>query len=139
MKTFNLNSDEWDATRDRDGWRCSGTLAGERIGGELLGATMSQIEPGSRLWAYHTHYLNEAADQSPGTPNGAGGVANLTLWPGTLGTRGTAVGATELPSAFRTLSAPSSAPQCLCPSQIRRRGVLIAPLSHPLRAAQSLC
>ncbi len=59
MKTFNLNSDEWDATRDREGWRCSGTLVGERIGGELLGATMSQIEPGSRLWPYHTHYLNE--------------------------------------------------------------------------------
>ena len=59
MKTFNLNSDEWDATRDREGWRCSGTLVGERIGGGLLGATMSQIEPGSRLWPYHTHYLNE--------------------------------------------------------------------------------
>ena len=59
MKTFNLNGDEWDATRDREGWRCSGTLVGERIGGELLGATMSQIEPGSRLWPYHTHYLNE--------------------------------------------------------------------------------
>ena len=59
MKTFNLNSDEWDATRDSDGWGCSGTLVGERIGGELLGATMSQIEPGSRLWPYHTHYLNE--------------------------------------------------------------------------------
>ena len=59
MKTFNLNSDEWDATRDREGWRCSGTQVGERIGGELLGATMSQIEPGSRLWPYHTHYLNE--------------------------------------------------------------------------------
>src|SRR5688500_13501881 len=52
MKTFNLNSGEWDATRDREGWRCSGTLVGERIGGELLGATMSQIEPGSRLWPY---------------------------------------------------------------------------------------
>src|SRR5688500_11214439 len=46
MKIFNLNSDEWDATRDREGWRCSGTGVGERIGGELLGATMSEIEPG---------------------------------------------------------------------------------------------
>jgi uncharacterized cupin superfamily protein len=32
---------------------------GERIGGELIGATMSEVEPGSRLWPYHTHYLNE--------------------------------------------------------------------------------
>jgi uncharacterized cupin superfamily protein len=59
VKIFNLKSDEWDATRDREGWRCSGTLVGQRIGAELLGATMSQIEPGSRLWPYHTHYLNE--------------------------------------------------------------------------------
>ncbi|MBA3374776.1 MAG: hypothetical protein H0U00_03010 [Actinobacteria bacterium] len=56
MKTFNLNSDEWDATRDREGWRGKGALVGERIGGELLGATMSEVEPGSRLWPYHTHY-----------------------------------------------------------------------------------
>jgi len=59
MKTFNLNSDEWDATRDREGWRVKGVLVGERIGGELIGATMSQVEPGNKLWPYHTHYLNE--------------------------------------------------------------------------------
>jgi uncharacterized cupin superfamily protein len=59
MKTFNLNSDEWDGTRDRDGWRISATLVGQRIGGELIGATMSEVEPGNRLWPYHTHHLNE--------------------------------------------------------------------------------
>jgi uncharacterized cupin superfamily protein len=59
MKSFNLNSDEWDAERDRDGWRGKGVLVGQRIGGELIGATMSEVEPGSKLWPYHTHYLNE--------------------------------------------------------------------------------
>jgi hypothetical protein len=59
MKTFNLKSDEWEGTRDREGWRVNGTLVGQRIGGELIGATLSEIEPGSRLWPYHTHYLNE--------------------------------------------------------------------------------
>jgi len=59
VKTFNLYSDEWDATRDRAGWRASGTAVGERIGGELIGATLSEVEPGSKLWPYHTHYLNE--------------------------------------------------------------------------------
>jgi uncharacterized cupin superfamily protein len=59
MKTFNLKSDEWDGTRDRDGWRVKGALVGEHIGGELIGATMSEVEPGSKLWPYHTHYLNE--------------------------------------------------------------------------------
>ena len=59
MKTFNLNSDEWDGARDRDGWRIRAALVGQRIGGELIGATMSEVEPGNRLWPYHTHYLNE--------------------------------------------------------------------------------
>ena len=59
MKTFNLYSEEWDGARDREGWRCRGVLVGQRIGGELIGATMSEVEPGSRLWPYHTHYLNE--------------------------------------------------------------------------------
>ena len=59
MKTFNLNSDESDRTRDRDGWRIKAALVGQRIGGELIGATMSEVEPGNKLWPYHTHYLNE--------------------------------------------------------------------------------
>src|SRR6266700_4046369 len=59
MTTFNLNSDEWDGTRDREAWRVKGALVGQRIGGELIGATMSEVEPGNRLWPYHTHYLNE--------------------------------------------------------------------------------
>jgi uncharacterized cupin superfamily protein len=59
MKTFNLNSDVWDGTRDREGWRVKGALVGQRIGGQLIGATMSEVEPGGKLWPYHTHHLNE--------------------------------------------------------------------------------
>ncbi len=59
MQTFNLNSDEWDGTMDREGWGGKGALVGQRIGGELIGATMSEVEPGDKLWPYHTHYLNE--------------------------------------------------------------------------------
>ena len=59
MKAFNLNGDEWDGTRDREGWRVRGALVGQRIGGELIGATMSEVEPGNKLWPYHTHHLNE--------------------------------------------------------------------------------
>ena len=59
MKTFNLNNDEWDGTREREGWGVKGALVGQRIGGGLIGATMSEVEPGSRLWPYHTHHLNE--------------------------------------------------------------------------------
>ena len=47
MKTFNLNSDEWDGTREREGWRVKGAFVGHRIGGQLIGATMSEVEPGT--------------------------------------------------------------------------------------------
>ena len=59
MKTFNFNGDEWDGTRYREGWRVRLAFVGQRIGGELIGATMSEVEPGNTLWPYHTHYLNE--------------------------------------------------------------------------------
>jgi uncharacterized cupin superfamily protein len=59
VKTFNLNSDEWDGTRDREGWYARGALVGQRIGGELIGASMSEVGADSKLWPYHTHYLNE--------------------------------------------------------------------------------
>jgi uncharacterized cupin superfamily protein len=59
VKTFNLYGDEWDGERDREGWRVRGVLVGQRVGGELIGATMSEVEPGSKLWPYHTHHLNE--------------------------------------------------------------------------------
>jgi uncharacterized cupin superfamily protein len=59
VKIFNLYGEEWDGTRDREGWRVKGSLVGERVGGALIGATMSEVEPGSKLWPYHTHHLNE--------------------------------------------------------------------------------
>ena len=59
MKIFNLYGDEWDGTRERDGWRIRAVLVGNRIGGGLIGATMSEVEPGSKLWPYHTHHANE--------------------------------------------------------------------------------
>jgi uncharacterized cupin superfamily protein len=59
MKIFNLYGDEWDETRDREGWRIQEAWVGHRIGGELIGASMSEVEPGNKLWPYHTHHANE--------------------------------------------------------------------------------
>jgi uncharacterized cupin superfamily protein len=59
MNVFNLFGDDWDATRDRDGWRVRAAMVGEHVGGALIGATMSEIEPGNKLWPYHTHHANE--------------------------------------------------------------------------------
>jgi uncharacterized cupin superfamily protein len=59
VKIVNLYGDEWDAARDREGWHGKGTLVGQHIGGELIGASLSEVEPGCKLWPYHTHHLNE--------------------------------------------------------------------------------
>jgi len=59
MKSFNLSSDEWDEKRDREGWRIKEAFVGRHIGGGLIGASMAEVEPGSRLWPYHAHHANE--------------------------------------------------------------------------------
>ena len=59
MKIFNLYTDEWDETRDREGWRMKEAFVGEHIGSTLLGASMCEVEPGNKMWPYHTHYANE--------------------------------------------------------------------------------
>lgn len=59
MEIFNLFGDTWDETRDRDGWRIREAFVGHRIGSELLGASLAEIGPGSRMWPYHAHHANE--------------------------------------------------------------------------------
>jgi uncharacterized cupin superfamily protein len=59
MKVFNLNGDEWDRVEDRPGWRSKDAWVGAHLDGELIGASMYELEPGDRLWPYHTHHANE--------------------------------------------------------------------------------
>ena len=59
MNVFNLYNDELDDSRDREGWRVTGATVGEQIGGELIGAGLYEVEPGNKLWPYHTHHANE--------------------------------------------------------------------------------
>jgi uncharacterized cupin superfamily protein len=58
-KTFNLYGDEWDESRDREGWRMKEAWVGHRLDAELIGASMAEIEPGDKMWPYHTHHANE--------------------------------------------------------------------------------
>ena len=59
VKVFNLNGDEWDRVEERPGWRSKDAWVGARIGAELIGGSMYELEPGDRLWPYHTHHANE--------------------------------------------------------------------------------
>jgi len=58
-KLFNLNGDEWDRVEERPGWRSRDAWVGAHIEAELIGASMYELEPGDRLWPYHTHHANE--------------------------------------------------------------------------------
>ena len=58
-KVFNLYGDEWDRAEDRPGWVSKDAWVGARIGGGLLGGSLYELDPGSRLWPYHTHHGNE--------------------------------------------------------------------------------
>jgi uncharacterized cupin superfamily protein len=59
MKVFNLHGEEWDRAEDREGWRSRDAWVGRRIGGELIGASLYELDAGDRLWPYHTHHANE--------------------------------------------------------------------------------
>lgn len=59
MDVFNLDGDEWDRTEERDGWRSKGARVGARLGAELIGGSLFELEPGDRLFPYHTHHANE--------------------------------------------------------------------------------
>jgi uncharacterized cupin superfamily protein len=59
VKIFNLHGDAWDRTEEREGWRSKDAWVGRRIGAELIGGSLYELEPGDRLWPYHTHHANE--------------------------------------------------------------------------------
>jgi uncharacterized cupin superfamily protein len=54
-----VSRDEWDLSEDREGWRTRDAWVGKKIGGELIGATLYEVEPGNRMCPYHTHHANE--------------------------------------------------------------------------------
>jgi uncharacterized cupin superfamily protein len=59
VDVFNLYGDTWDRVEDREGWKSKDAWVGSRIGAELLGGSLYELEPGNRLWPYHTHHANE--------------------------------------------------------------------------------
>ena len=59
MDMFNLRGDEWDRTEERDGWRSKDVWVGQRLDAELIGGSMYELEPGHKLFPYHTHHANE--------------------------------------------------------------------------------
>jgi uncharacterized cupin superfamily protein len=59
VDVFNLHGDDWDRVEEREGWRSRDVWVGARLNAELIGASMYELDPGCRLWPYHTHHANE--------------------------------------------------------------------------------
>ena len=64
MKIFNLNGNDWDRTEERAGWKSKDAWVGHHVGAELIGGSMYELEPGDRLWPFHTHHANEEGRSS---------------------------------------------------------------------------
>ena len=59
-KIFNLHGDpEWNREEDRPGWVFRDAWVGYQIGGELIGGSLYEVDPGNRQGPYHTHHVNE--------------------------------------------------------------------------------
>jgi uncharacterized cupin superfamily protein len=59
VDVFNLHGDEWNRTEEREGWRSRDAWIGNRLGAELLGGSLYELDPGQRLFPYHLHHANE--------------------------------------------------------------------------------
>ena len=59
MKRFNLFDGELLETRDHPGFSWRRAKVGEAIGGEKLGASLYELDPGERSFPYHYEYGNE--------------------------------------------------------------------------------
>ena len=59
MDVFHLYGDEWDRVEERPGWRSKDAWVGARLEAEMIGGSLYELEPGDRLWPYHTHHANE--------------------------------------------------------------------------------
>ena len=46
-------------TMEHEGFRVRGAVIGRRIGAELIGGSIYEIDPGKKLWPYHIHHANE--------------------------------------------------------------------------------
>lgn len=59
MDVVNLETEEWERTEEREGWRSKDAWVGARLEAELIGGSLYELEPGNKLWPYHTHHANE--------------------------------------------------------------------------------
>jgi uncharacterized cupin superfamily protein len=59
MEIFNLFGETWDLEEEHGSFQIRGAGVGRRLGSELIGASLYEIDAGRKLWPYHLHHTNE--------------------------------------------------------------------------------
>jgi uncharacterized cupin superfamily protein len=59
VEIVNLLTIACDSEMEHEGFRIRATPIGRRLGAELLGGGVYEIDPGKKLWPYHLHHANE--------------------------------------------------------------------------------
>lgn len=59
MEVVNLFGDDWTGRRERPGWQWNTLDVGERLGAELFGASVYELEPGQKTFPFHWQYVEE--------------------------------------------------------------------------------
>jgi len=59
MEIANVFSVECNDGMEHEGFRIREAQVGPRLGAELIGGSVYEIDPGKKLWPYHLHHANE--------------------------------------------------------------------------------
>ena len=59
MEIANVLTVECELDTEHEGFRIRETQIGPRVGADLIGGTVYEIDPGKKLWPYHLHHANE--------------------------------------------------------------------------------
>jgi uncharacterized cupin superfamily protein len=59
MEIANVFTVECDEGMEHEGFRIRETQIGPRIGADLIGGSIYDVDPGKKLWPYHLHQANE--------------------------------------------------------------------------------
>jgi uncharacterized cupin superfamily protein len=59
MEIVNVFAVGCDDEMEHEGFRIRETGIGDRLGAELIGGSVYEVDPGKKLWPYHLHHANE--------------------------------------------------------------------------------
>ena len=59
MEIANVFTIECSDEMEHEGFRIRETQIGPRLGAQLIGGSVYEVDPGKKLWPYHLHHANE--------------------------------------------------------------------------------